>query len=438
MKTKRKLSWLTWLLVRQPTTLLRNLNSKARLAGFSTPRALLTGPVFLLIIFMSPVYFFLTNNIARQRTMIFNLDALGHYLMEFTGLLDSLGRERKKHGIRLLFLGFGGASRVNRYLLSTLEKLPAAKGISFSGIPPVFWVPLAALAETFPSRSGHFLQPMHPTFSKYKPLEPGQLLGTIVSAEKARFENYMDTRLPDWRHGYCVLGMRDSAYYGDTNSHRNSPNSLYIEAVILLLERGIPVVRMGRKVSEAFPLTHEKFLDIGFHGDLDDYLDVMLWTHASFAVGDSTGLTDAIALLGGKTFCATYPMDPRSFISASNYFFALQELREVHSGRSLRLREVIELMNEGWNIGDEELLSERGLTNVRMTASDVAAATEWFLSEIEGLSSSSQSDIQQSLVSVLARYDKGVWSHYRKDALFGKRWLGMASKIYPRSISRVL
>jgi putative glycosyltransferase (TIGR04372 family) len=234
------------------------------------------------------------------------------------------------------------------------------------------------------------------------------------------------------------LGIRDSAYYGDIDSHRNSPPSLYLEAVNLLLARGIPVVRMGRRVSDAFPIVHKDFLDIGFEGALDDYLDVMLWAHASIAVGDSTGLTDAVALLGGKTFCASNPMDPRAFISAGNYWFAFQELREVTTGRTLKISEVVELMNEGWNIGDEGLLSDRGLVNIRMTQSEVALATEWFLSEIEEDPISAISDQQQALMTFLARHDRGAWLHYRKDALFGIRWLSMESKIYPGCISKVL
>ena len=384
------------------------------------------------------MYFRLTRRLFSQKFFIFNMDALGHYLMEFTGLLRGLPPETKKSNLRLLFLGFGGQSRANHYLLSKLETLPAAEGISFVAIPPILWIPLAAISETRPPKLEHLLYAMNPTFSEYSPLKPGELLTTIRPEEKEDFEHYMDLRLPAWRQGYCVLGIRDGAYYGDTDSPRNSPPSLYLEAVNLLLDRGIPVVRMGRKVSDAFPIDHKDFLDLGFEAVLDDYFDVMLWAHASFAVGDSTGLTDAVALLGGKTFCANYPMDPRAFISADNYWFAFQELQEVTTGRILKISEVVDLMNEGWNLGDEALLSGRGLGNIRMTPSEVALAAEWFLSEIERETISAISDQQQAFMTFLATHDRGAWLHYRKDALFGIRWLSMESKIYPGCISKVL
>lgn len=411
---------------------------KANHAGYSRARTFLCSPIFLLVTLLAPGYFFLARHFLSQKFLIFNIDALGHYLMEFTGLLQSLPRDKRKHNLRVMFLGFGDGSRANRYLLSKLESLPAAEGISFVAIPPVLWIPLAALSETRPPMLEHLLTPMNPTFSEYTPLKKVEVLATISPEEKACFERYMDLRLPAWRQGYCVLGIRDSAYYGDTDSHRNSPPTLYLDAVKVLLDRGIPVVRMGRKVVDAFPIVHKNFLDIGFEGGLDDYLDVMLWAHASIAVGDSTGLTDAVALLGGKTFCATYPMDPRAFISARNYWFAFQELREVTTGRILKISEVVGLMNEGWNIGDQGLLSKRGLANVRMAQSEIARATDWFLSEIESEAAYSISNEQQAFMAFLAKHDQGSWLHYRKDVLFGARWLGMESKIYPGCISRVL
>lgn len=279
---------------------------------------------------------------------------------------------------------------------------------------------------------------MNPAFSQYSPLKNGEFLAEIRPLEAESFERYMDIRLPSWRRGYCVLGIRDSAYYGDADSHRNSDPSHYLEAVLLLLDRGIPVVRMGRKVSEPFPIVHQDFLDLGFEGVLDDYLDVMLWANASMAVGDSTGLTDAVALLGGNTLCPNFPMDPRAFISAANYWFAFQDLKEVSTGRILKIGEVVELMNEGWNLGNEALLSDRGLENVAMTPSEIALATEWFLSEIEGGKSTPISDQQRALMTFLAGHDRGAWLHYRTDALFGNRWLNMESRIFPGSISKVL
>lgn len=414
----------------------RTLLAKSTTAGFSISVAFLLLPFFFLFSALCGPYFRARSRVTREEFFIFNLDSLGHYLMEFIGLVDELGPIIGRKNIRIFFFGRGKNSRANHYLLSLLSRLPSASGIFLSPISAPFWVPMASFAETWPFASKRLLRPMHPTFSRYKPLAPGQALSVLGVEETAKFERYMDSRLPNWREGYCVLGIRDSAYYGDKDNHRNSPASTYVPAVRALLDKGISVVRMGRKVSEKFPLEHRDFLDLGWLGESDDYLDVLLWAHAKFAVGDSTGLTDAVALLGGTTFCATYPMDPRSFISSGNYFFSLQELRDLDSGKTLKLDEIVNLMNEGWNLGDERRLLQKGFVNVRLPSSDIRLALEWFLSALRN--GGGPSPEQEQMKEILARHDSGVWTHYRKDALAGPEWLKMQSRIFPGSLSRLL
>lgn len=419
--------------------ILSSSRSKANLAGFTYFQFLLLGPVFGALILSAPVYLWLVRGITKTDLLVFNLDALGHYLMEFFGFLSRPPENGETKYVRIYFLRKRASTRANHYLLSILERLPAASKISFLPVGPLLWVVLAVVAEMAGPGGSRLIQAMHPLHSRYQGLKREEIQNVIPKEEKDRFETYMDSWLPTWRNGYCVLGIRDSAYYGDFYSQRNSPPELYVPAIEMLLSRGISVVRMGRIVSQAFPLTDDRFLDYGFLGHSDDYLDVMLWIHASFAIGDSTGLTDAVALLGGKTFCATYPMDPRSFLPSANYFFALQDLRELETGKSLKLVEIIELMNQGWNIGDEKQLSKRGYTASPLSGKEIATATEWFLDEISlEANRCSFSNAQKIMIETLSRTDLGVLSHYRNDSLSGKNWTEMRSKIYPGSLLKIL
>ena len=443
IKRERTLIW--WLLLQMPirrhirNDAIRRIRARSKSAGISASQFTFLMPVFFVVLLVVAMLMVIVRRVARQDLLVFNIDALGHQLMEFTGLLRTGLESQVGRSTIVFYLHRGKSTRMNVFLFSIFKRLPAARGISFWPLPTLFWVPVAALAELVEETPWPLVRPMHPVFSFYNGLGAGEVLEVIKPGEKERFESYMDSHLPSWRAGYCVLGIRDSAYYGDPDNPRSSPPSIYVPGVNFLIDEGFAVVRMGRQVAEAFPVRHDRFLDYGFLGDSVDFLDVMLWAHCTFAVGDSTGLTDGVALLGGKTLVATQPMDPRSFISAPNYFFALEELVDQSTGKTLGLQEVIALMNQGWNLGSKNELSERGYVNAKPSALDILKAIQWFINELgEETSDSTLPSAQKEMMETLARLDLDAFPHYRKDAMSSHRWSEFKSKIYPGSLSHIL
>ena len=211
----------------------------------------------------------------------------------------------------------------------------------------------------------------------------------------------------------------------------------YLPCIRYLLDRGIAVVRMGRRVLEPLPFRHPNLFDYSSSDQVGDELDVLLWAHASFAIGDSSGLTDAVALLGSPVFCPTYTLDPRAFLSNVNYSFATQRLFRPADGRYLGIGEVVALMNQGWNLGDEAALASNGLVSVHPTSEGIRDSVAWFVDVVVAQDVKALADawaLQRHMLEVLNREDCDQWRHYRRDALYRDSWPKMKSLMYPGSV----
>ncbi len=109
-----------------------------------------------------------------------------------------------------------------------------------------------------------------------------------------------------WNDGepFVCIQVRDTAYLGseefhlnydwDYHDYRNSNISTYILAIKWLLEQGVFVLRMGKKVNKKTPFNHPKFVDYPFCSDKSDLLDIWLFANCNLCISTASG-PDAIS-----------------------------------------------------------------------------------------------------------------------------------------------
>ncbi|MBT4733354.1 TIGR04372 family glycosyltransferase, partial [Candidatus Woesearchaeota archaeon] len=109
-----------------------------------------------------------------------------------------------------------------------------------------------------------------------------------------------------WNDGepFVCIQVRDTAYLGseefhlnydwDYHDYRNSNISTYILAIKWLLEQGVFVLRMGKKVNKKTPFNHPKFVDYPFCSDKSDLLDIWLFANCNLCISTGSG-PDAIS-----------------------------------------------------------------------------------------------------------------------------------------------
>ncbi len=403
----------------------------------ATHRRLIQPFVFLggvLVLVLTPFL----NRIPMRPILIFNLAGLGHTLMEFITYLDSEQRAATTGPTTIIYFEKRDPPAQNQFVFEIWRRLGKHRNIRLLRTSPFLWSCLSWVV--FSGRTKNWLRGLHPDFSCYSSL-PNELVRSLITeTELHKFRDTLSRFLPSGDDPFCVVGIRDGAYYSDV-TNRNSQVSDYLPTIELLLQRGHSVVRIGRPVLECLPIAHPRLFDYSTSSVTSDEMDVLLWLHASFAVGDSSGLTDAVTLLGSPVFCPTYPLDPRAFVSHANYAFATQRLRNKCSNRTLGLREVISLMNRGFNLGDERVIESLGLTTEKPDATEIRDSVEWYLDSVLGGDACAlkyASELQAEMTNILASEDRDTWRHYRKDALYSATWKSMSSVIYPVSVIRLL
>jgi putative glycosyltransferase (TIGR04372 family) len=264
---------------------------------------------------------------------------------------------------------------------------------------------------------------------------------SITEHELAELRAVLSSGLINPDDPYCILAIRDGNYYGDESSMRNSKVDSWVPAIESLLERGVAVVRMGRKAASPLPITHPNLCDYSFSQAINPRLDLLLFANASFAIGDSTGLLDAPFLLGCPAMCVSYPFDPRSFISDTDFYFATQTLRLNATGATLKATDVVSIMNTGVNLGDERTLDRLGLSSVIPSAFEIRESVEWFLSIVQDDDDAARASalrVQRLLLQILQEGDHGSAIHYRLDAPRPSDWRNFASTIYPGTVNKLI
>jgi putative glycosyltransferase (TIGR04372 family) len=266
-----------------------------------------------------------------------------------------------------------------------------------------------------------------------------QFASLINASEQLNLDNLLSHTIQSPAGTYCVLGIRDSGFYND-NSIRSSTIDDYLPSIEMLLELGIPVIRMGRRVLRKIPIEHPLLFDYSFSEHVNDQNDILLWANARFAFGDSTGLTGVVGSFGSPIFMPTFPLDPRSFVSNENVYFATQSLADKDLN-CLKLEEIVSLMNEGFNLGDERVLNSLGLMSIRNSPMVIHDSLQWFINialnkSIEDIERTIVT--QSKLTNFMASFDKDVYRHYRKDVLYSETWNAMVSHMWPKSINALL
>lgn len=401
---------------------------------------ILASPFMLLLsyflFFLRPIL----RSITSFRIVVFNMPALGHEIFEFnTFWLSYLQNENPQNTI-LIYANKTQVSGGNKFFFELAERALSGSNAKVMAVPPVFWGILATVAGASANNSdwikGSFIN-----YSRFTVLEKSKVQSLFHKEEINELKQLLEKTLPDSSSGFCILAMRDGDYYGDSTSIRNSQIHSWLPAVELLLERGISVIRMGRKARFPMPIQHPRLFDYSFSAEVNDKMDMLLFAHALFAIGDSTGLLDAPFLLGSPSLCVSYPFDPRSFISDPNFYFAVQGLTNHFSGKLLTASEIIDFMNAGINIGDENELRKIGLTSVMPSPIEIRNSIDWFLNIVgngDSIVDTEPYEIQKALLKVLQEKDLGTFSHYRSDAPKPGEWDDFKSKIYPPSIRHLI
>ena len=391
----------------------------------------ITIAVAIFLFFLTPII----NNVLRSKIYVFNMSALGHDVSEFIEFVSQLNSESTQQRIRLLYRVNTRQPTNNLFIFEiwkrSLRKYPQ---VTIHQSPRFFWSIILFFIQINRQKNG-WLSPLTPNFSTYKCLTKSHFTSLINANEEEQLNRLLSQTIKNPRGSYCVLGIRDSGFYGD-NSVRSSTIEDYLPSVEMLLELGTPVIRMGRRMLREFPIKHPLLFDYSFSEYISDRNDVLLWANAKFALGDSSGLTGVVGSFGSPIFLPTVPLNPRAFVSSPSVYFATQSLID-QTCRHLNIEDIVDLMNKGLDLGDERILDSLGLKSIRNSPLTILESLQWFL-EVEFNKSPDVTEktknTQILLTDFMEKYDKDVYIHYRKDVLYSRNWKYMESHMWPQSV----
>lgn len=396
-------------------------------------------PLSLFFAFVLVMLTPLLNKLLRSKTYVFNMSALGHDVSEFIEFVNQLDSENSSERIRLLFRYNHRRPTNNLFIFEIWRRrLKDLQGVTIHNTPSVLWCIILYQIQ-YNQRSNTWLNPLTPNFSTYKSMTKSQFSSLIKVGEQQKLNNLLSQTIQSPPNTYCVLGIRDSTFYND-HSIRSSTIDDYLPSIEMLLELEIPIIRMGRRMLGKVPIKHSLLFDYSFSEHVNDENDVLLWSNARFAFGDSTGLTGVVGSFGSPIFMPTVPLDPRAFVSHELVYFATQSLLDMHQ-KKLEIMEIVSLMNKGFNLGDERILESLGLKSVRNSPMVIRESLEWFLDvALNRVNSSIEYTraTQNKLTDFMASFDEDVFRHYRKDVLYSESWNSMASSMWPQSVNSLI
>lgn len=389
----------------------------------------------LAFLVLSPIL----NRVYRRRIYLFDLSAIGHNVTEFIEFFRQVQSTQSPKKVRLLFQ-YSETNPTNNLFIFEIwhRRLIGFPNVRIVKIPTLLWNSLIFFSKVNKSADS-WLVPFSANYSTVSSMTKTESFSLIRKEEQSHFEYLLKEHVGLKSNKFSILGIRDNNFYRDT-SIRSTNLEYYIPSIQFLLDQGIPVVRMGRRVNAPIPIRHELFFDYAISDLVNDKNDILLFINTEFAIGDSYGLNTTIAAFGSPVLMATYPLDPRSFTSNSNIYFATQSLF-TNNCLKLHLRDVVQLMNDGHNIGDERVLNALGLISVPNSPEEIKSSVSWFLDvaikKNAGLIDETNRE-QHRFTRYLATHDLDKFKHYRKDALYSSSWQTMQSHIWPQSVRALI
>jgi putative glycosyltransferase (TIGR04372 family) len=367
------------------------------------------------------------------------MSAIGHDVSDFIEFIYQHDSQRPSDRIRLLFRYNSQSPTNNLFLFEVWKRrLIHTNNVTIHGTSAFMWSIILytiGINKIFYQLPNYWLIPLTPNFSTFRSFERRQIASLMDDCDRQEIEDLLNQTIKTPPGTYCVLGIRDSGFYHD-HSIRNSTIDDYLPSIEMLLDLGIPVVRMGRRMQKPLPISHPLCFDYAFSDLINDKNDVLLWANARFAFGDASGLTGVVASFGSPLFMPTYSLSPREFISNQNVSFATQSLIKK-DGNALNIGQIISLMNKGFSLGDERVLDALNLFSLRNSPMQIRESLEWFLATVINETNANidyARSKQHNLLSYLEGNDKDNFTHYRKDILYSKTWTSMKSIMWPKSV----
>lgn len=371
----------------------------------------------------------------NRRIFIFELSALGHSVLDFIEFVRHARLEQFSQKVYLLYRYSYKNPTNNSFVFEIWgRRLESFPHVQIRNTPSLIWNALIYYSK-LTKTSNSWLIPLSTQYAAGRSLEKTEVFSLIKHDEQSHLERLIKQQFSFNSNRYCILGVRDSGYYRDT-SIRSTNWENYIPSVQFLLDQEIPVVRMGRRVNHPLTIKHELFFDYAVSDLTNDRNDILLFINAEFAIGDSYGLTTAIAAFGSPVLMATHSLDPRSFLSDPNIYFATQSLF-TNNGVKLSLRDVVQIMNDNYNLGDEKVLNALGLISIPNSPEEIKSSVSWFLDvavKKNSIRIDETNQEQSRLTNYLANHDLDKFKHYRRDALYSSSWQTMQSHIWPQSV----
>ena len=148
---------------------------------------------------------------------------------------------------------------------------------------------------------------------------------------------------------YICLLVRDSAYKGSsgvqgTFSIRNSNIEDFRDLAIYCIERGIAVIRMGKKTSNRLNLASRLFIDYSLSPLKSDFLDVWLFANCLLCVSTAAG-ADSISDVFRRPILYINHTIPELLTSWS---YAIHSFKIFRWARSNAMLSLTEMLNLSW------------------------------------------------------------------------------------------
>jgi putative glycosyltransferase (TIGR04372 family) len=207
-----------------------------------------------------------------------------------------------------------------------------------------------------------------------------------------------------WKEGdkFVCLQVRDSAYLGseewhsqynwDYHSYRNSDIDSYSLAINWLVEQGIWVLRMGKKVHKNIPVKHPKIIDYPFSPNKKDLLDIWLFANCDLCISTATG-PDLISSVYRRPILLVNYLPLIDIYSWGNVLGYPKNLIWKISKKSLTLNEHLK-----YRFGHTDKYEESGIEVINLSPNEILNTVKECWGRLDGTYMVTENDVNNQEV----------------------------------------
>ena len=278
----------------------------------------------------------------------------------------------------------------NKYIYKLLKK-------KFLFLPHSFMYPLHNITIFFekfmPFLKDHYVHDYETNFGRdvENKFYDSKYLFELSNSENLKGKQLLKKLKIEKSNKIVLLFIRDSEYL--KKEYKNAKNWTYhdyrdwnaqnfIPSIMMLINSGYTVIRMGKTAKYKINLNHNKFIDLPFTSLRTDFSDVYLSSICQFGYGTDLGSGHLVNILFRKPFCGFWSSIFEIHTYLKFTMFANKRIFWKSNNQELSFKEIIKLKLHK-NLNHNKLIKEKKIIIKENSPLEITEIIEEFLIKIK-------------------------------------------------------